>query len=37
MDILSLLVFILVFGGVVIIHEYGHFIASRWSNIEVED
>jgi len=37
MDILSLVVFILVFGGVVIIHEYGHFIASRWSNIEVEE
>jgi regulator of sigma E protease len=37
MDILSLVIFILVFGGVVIIHEFGHFIASRWSNIEVEE
>lgn len=37
MDILSLVIFILVFGGVVIIHEYGHFIASRLSNIEVEE
>jgi regulator of sigma E protease len=26
-----------VFGGVVIIHEYGHFIASRLSNIEVDE
>jgi hypothetical protein len=37
MDILSLVIFILVFGGVVIIHEYGHFIASRLSNIEVDE
>jgi len=37
MSILSLLVFILAFTGMVIIHEFGHFIAARWSNIEVEE
>jgi len=37
MDTLSLLVFILAFGGMVIIHEFGHFIAARWSGIEVEE
>ena len=37
MDTLSLLIFILAFGGMVIIHEFGHFIAARWSGIEVEE
>jgi|GEM_PF-125625 len=37
MDILSLIVFILAFGGMVIIHEFGHFIVARWSGIEVEE
>lgn len=37
MDILSLVIFILAFGGMVIIHEFGHFIAARWCGIEVEE
>jgi len=37
MSILSLIIFILAFGGMVIIHEFGHFIAARWCNIEVEE
>ncbi|MEP7137777.1 MAG: site-2 protease family protein [Chloroflexota bacterium] len=37
MDTLSLIIFILAFGGMVIIHEFGHFIAARWSGIEVEE
>jgi regulator of sigma E protease len=37
MDILSLTIFILAFGGMVIIHEFGHFIAARWCDIEVEE
>ena len=37
MDTLSLLIFILAFGSMVIIHEFGHFIAARWSGIEVEE
>ncbi len=37
MDTLSLIVFILAFGSMVIIHEFGHFIAARWSGIEVEE
>lgn len=37
MDILSLVIFVLAFGGMVIIHEFGHFIAARWCGIEVEE
>jgi regulator of sigma E protease len=37
MDILSLVIFILAFGGMVIIHEFGHFIVARWCGIEVEE
>ena len=37
MDILSLTIFILAFGGMVIIHEFGHYIAARWCDIEVEE
>jgi len=37
MTTLSLIVFILAFGSMVIIHEFGHFIAARWSGIEVEE
>ena len=32
---LTLLIFILAFGGMVIIHEFGHFIVARWCKIEV--
>jgi len=35
--LLTWLVFILAFGGMVIIHEFGHFIAARLCNIEVEE
>src|SRR5512147_42426 len=34
---LTWIVFILTFGGVVLIHEFGHFIAARISGIEVEE
>jgi regulator of sigma E protease len=37
MDPLTLLVFILAFGGMVIIHEFGHFIVARMCNVEVEE
>ena len=35
--ILTLLVFLLAFGGMVIIHEFGHYIVARWCDIEVEE
>ena len=35
--ILTWLVFILAFGGMVLIHEFGHYIVARWSRIEVEE
>ena len=35
--ILTWLIFILAFGGMVLIHEFGHFIVARLSNIEVEE
>jgi len=35
--ILTWLVFILAFGGMVLIHEFGHFIFARWAKIEVEE
>ena len=35
--ILTWLVFILAFGGMVLIHEFGHFIAARLSKVEVEE
>src|SRR5690242_20509827 len=34
---LTWIVFILTFGGVVLIHEFGHFIAARLCGIEVEE
>ena len=34
---MTLLVFILVFGGMVFLHEFGHFIVARWFKIEVEE
>ena len=37
MDILSLVIFMLAFSGMVIIHELGHFMAARACNIEVEE
>ncbi|MGE5776692.1 MAG: site-2 protease family protein, partial [Chloroflexota bacterium] len=35
--ILTWLIFILAFGGMVLIHEFGHFIVARWSGVEVEE
>lgn len=35
--ILTWVVFILAFGGMVLIHEFGHYIVARWSKIEVEE
>ena len=37
MDPRTLIIFIFAFGGMVIIHEFGHFIAARLCNIEVEE
>lgn len=36
-SLLILVVFILAFGGMVLIHEFGHFIVARWCKIEVEE
>lgn len=35
--ILTTFVFLLAFGGMVIIHEFGHYIVARWCDIEVEE
>src|SRR5574339_880446 len=35
--ILTWIVFILAFGGIVLIHEFGHFMAARLCKIEVEE
>jgi len=35
--VLTWIVFILAFGGMVLIHEFGHFIVARLCNIEVEE
>ncbi len=37
LSILSLLIFIAVFAGVVFIHEFGHFIAARLLKVDVEE
>jgi len=37
MTALNILIFVLVFGGMVIVHEFGHFIAARLCKIEVEE
>jgi regulator of sigma E protease len=36
-NVLTWIVFILAFGGMVLIHEFGHFIAARMSGIEVDE
>ncbi len=33
----TLIIFILALGGMIFVHELGHFIAARWANIEVEE
>ncbi len=34
---LSLIIFILALGGMIFVHELGHFLAARWAKIEVEE
>lgn len=36
-DFLSLVIFFLALGGMIFVHELGHFIAARWAKIEVEE
>jgi len=36
-DFVSLIVFLLALGGMIFVHELGHFIASRWAGVEVEE
>ena len=33
----SLIIFMLALGGMIFVHELGHFIASRWAGVEVEE
>ena len=33
----TLIVFVLALGGMIFVHELGHFIAARWAGIEVEE
>ena len=33
----TLIIFIFALGGMIIVHEIGHFIAARWMGIEVEE
>ena len=35
--IITLIVFLLALGGMIFVHELGHFIAARWAGIEVEE
>lgn len=35
--ILTLVIFFLALGGMIFVHELGHFIAARWAGIEVEE
>jgi regulator of sigma E protease len=36
-DFVSLIIFLLALGGMIFVHELGHFIAARWAGIEVEE
>ena len=33
----TLIIFLLALGGVIFVHELGHFIAARWAGVEVEE
>ena len=33
----TLIIFLLALGGMIFVHEFGHFIAARWAGIEVEE
>jgi len=35
--LVTLLVFLLALGGMIFVHELGHFLAARWAKIEVEE
>jgi len=35
--LITWIIFILAFGGMVLVHEFGHFIVARWCKIEVEE
>ncbi len=37
MDFLSVIIFVLALGGMIFVHELGHFLAARWAGIEVEE
>jgi regulator of sigma E protease len=34
---LSLVIFLLALGGMIFVHELGHFLAARWAGVEVEE
>ncbi|HMV28331.1 MAG TPA: M50 family metallopeptidase [Anaerolineales bacterium] len=36
-DFLSLVIFFFALGGMIFVHELGHFLAARWAGIEVEE
>ena len=33
----TLIIFLFALGGMILIHEFGHFVAARWAGIEVEE
>jgi len=33
----TLIIFLFALGGMILVHEFGHFIAARWAGIEVEE
>jgi regulator of sigma E protease len=37
MDLTTFIIFVLAFAGMVIIHEFGHYIVSLWCGVEVEE
>jgi len=37
MEILTIIIFLLIIGAVIFIHEFGHFLAAKLSNVKVEE
>lgn len=37
LDLMSLVIFLFALGGMIFVHELGHFLAARWAGIEVEE
>lgn len=35
--LISFVIFLLALGGMIFLHEFGHFLASRWAGVEVEE